>query len=136
MNRPLPMLLCSLASAVLLLAGCGSVKPPIEGRLNPHPSSQIHFASAILKDETAVDAPTATRDDVGSILYVTVPIRATVNRQLPIDYRVTFFDRNGQVLNQTGWFTKTFAPNVPDYVTVNSMGPRAADFQMDFRWAH
>jgi hypothetical protein len=39
------------------------------------------------------------------------------------------------VLNQTGWFTRTFAPRVPDYVTVNSMGGRAADFQMDFRWA-
>ena len=45
-------------------------------------------------------------------------------------------DRNGQMLNQTGWFTRTLAPNVPDRITVNSMGPRAADFQMDFRWAH
>jgi hypothetical protein len=26
-------------------------------------------------------------------------------------------------------------PNVPDSITVNSMGPRAADFQVDFRSA-
>jgi hypothetical protein len=128
MNRSLLVLVI-----VTLIAGCASVKPPIEGRLNPYPASQIHFASAILKDETAVDPPTASRDDVGAILYVTVPIRATVNRALPIDYRVTFFDRNNQPVQQTGWYTKNLSPNIPDYITVNSTTSRAADFQIDFR---
>jgi len=132
MTRLIPML--SLLALMLSTSGC--VKPPIEGRLDPYESKQIHFASADLKDRTAVGIPSAQRDEEGNILHITVPVRAATWQELHIDYRVTFFDRNGQVLNQTGWFTKTFAPNVPDYVTVNSMGPRAADFQMDFRWAH
>jgi hypothetical protein len=117
----------------LMVGGC--VKPPIQGRLDPYEPAQIHFASKDLKNHTAVGTPTATRDDTGDILYIRVPIRAATDRELHVDYRVTFFDRNSQVLNKTGWFTRTLAPNVPDYITVNSMGPRAADFQMDLRYA-
>lgn len=119
--------------AVLLVTGC--VKAPLEGRLDPYESKQIHIANPDLRRQTAVGIPTAQRDDAGNILHLTVPVRAATDRELHVDYRVTFFDRNGQLLNQTGWFTRTLAPNVPDYITVNSMGPRAADFQMDLRWA-
>ena len=125
----------SLLSLLALILASGCVKAPIEGRLDPYESKQIHFASADLKRRTAVGMPNAQRDDAGNILYITVPVRAATDTELHVDYRVTFFDRNGQVLNQTGWFTRTLAPNVPDYVTVNSMGGRAADFQMDLRWA-
>jgi len=113
----------------------GCVKPPVEGRLDPYTPSQIHFASKELRNETAVGTPNLTRDDTGNILFVTVPIRAATNKELLVDYRVTFFDKNGQTLNQTGWFAKTLTPNVPDSITVNSNGSRAADFQMDFRYA-
>ena len=123
-----------LALLTVIVTGC--VKAPIEGRLDPYESQQIHFASDDLKRRTAVGIPTAQRDEEGGILYLTVPIRAATNTELHVDYRVTFFDRNRQVLNQTGWFTRTLAPNVPDHITVNSMGGRAADFQMDLRWAH
>ena len=124
----------SLLLALVLATGC--VKPPIESRLDPYEAKQVHIANPDLRRQTAVGIPTAQRDDAGSILHLTVPVRAATNTELHVDYRVTFFDRNGQVLSQTGWFTRTLAPNVPDYITVNAMGPRAADFQMDFRWAH
>ena len=127
--------LISLSLLTLMLA-TGCVKAPLEGRLDPHESKQIHFANADLRRRTAVGMPTAQRDEAGNILYLTVPVRAATDTELHVDYRVTFFDRNGQVLNQTTWFTRTLSPNVPDYITVNAMGPRAADFQMDLRWAH
>jgi hypothetical protein len=75
-----------------------------------------------------------SRDDAG-LLFVNVPIRATTDLKLYVDYRVTFFDRNGQPLNQTGWMQKTLAPNIPDQITVNSSSSRAADFQMDLRYS-
>lgn len=124
-----------IASVLLAAAGCNSVKAPIEGRHDPYTPGQIHFASGVLRDNTAVGTPVASRDDTGNILYITIPIRSTSSEQMYVDYRVTFFDRNGQQLNQTGWFTRTLTPNVPDSITVNSMGPRAADFQVDFRQA-
>ena len=125
-----PALLVGLA-----LVGCNSVKAPIEGRQDPYAPSQVMFASKDLKNHTAVDAPRVGRDESGGILYVTLPIRAATNMQLYVDYRASFFDRNGQLINQTTWFNKTLAPNVPDQITVNSMSPRAADFQIDLRYA-
>jgi len=142
MNRPTALSRSRIVSAVVLavavltatlLTGC--VKPPIEGRLDPYPAQQIHFASRELKDETAVGTPILSRDEEWNILYVTVPVRAATNKELHVDYRVTFFDANRQELWKTSWFTRTLAPNVPDNITVNSTGSRAADFQVDFRYA-
>jgi hypothetical protein len=129
------LLACTLLTlALALTSGCG-VKPTIEGRQDPFASSQIMFASKDLRSKTAVSAPSVARDDTGGILHVTVPIRAATDLQLYVDYRTTFFDRNGQQISQTGWTRKTLAPNVPDRIVVNSMGPNAADFQIDLRYA-
>ena len=117
----------------IFVVGC--VKPPIEGRLDPYTPSQIHFASKELRNDTAVGTPNLTRDTEGNILYVTVPVRAATNKELHVDYRLTFFDKNGQVLSKTGWFTRTLAPNIPDNIEANSSSGRAADFQIDFRYA-
>ncbi len=127
------LLTCSLL-VFLTITGCG-VKAPIEGRQDPYAMSQIMFASKDLRNDTAVSAPSVSRDEAGGILHVTVPIRAATNRQLNIDYRTTFFDRNGQQISQTSWTSKTLSPNVPDRIVVNSMGPTAADFEIAFRYA-
>jgi hypothetical protein len=130
MNR----LILLIPVVTLIVSGC--VKPPIQGRLDPYPADQIHFASDDLRKHTAVGTPTAQRDPNGNILYVTVPIRAATDLELHVDYRVTFFNKAGQVLSKTSWFTRTLAPNVPDYITVSAgTAPQAADFQMDFRYA-
>ena len=122
----------ALIPLFVLLAGCG-VKPPMEGRGDPYPPGQITFSKRFLQDETAVSTPVATRDDVGNILYVTIPIRSTTNQPLYVDYRATFFDRNGQVINQSGWFTKLLNPNIPESIPIKSGSPLAADFRVDFR---
>ena len=133
MNRaimtPLAVLLVLTA-----IVGCG-VKKPFEGRHDPYPPGQISIASQMLQDNTAVGTPTASRDEAGNILFVTVPIRSTRNEQMYVDYRVTFFDKNGQQLSQSAWLTKTLTPNVHDSIQVNSMSARAADFHVDFREA-
>ncbi|MEO6434423.1 MAG: hypothetical protein ABIP55_01510 [Tepidisphaeraceae bacterium] len=138
MNRLIAMSMTTVLFTGILLAGAiftGCVKPPIQGRLDPYPSEQIHFASRELRNDTAVGSPIASRDEEGNILHVEVPIRAATNKELHIDYRVTFKNQNGQTLWKPGWFTKTLAPNIPDSILVNSSGPRAADFQVDFRYA-
>jgi hypothetical protein len=126
----------AMLGIVLGLGGlsCTTVKAPIEARWDPHESKQIMIADPKLSKQTAVGAPEVTRDQAG-IMYVTVPIRAATDRQLYVDYRVTFLDQSGQLLSQSSWMSKTLAPNVPDRVQANSMTPRAANFQMDFRWS-
>lgn len=119
----------------LLATGCNEVNPPIEGRNDPYQSKQIHFATDELRRDTAVSAPVVTRDPNGNILYVMVPIRSAINKNIYVDYRVTFFNPAGQVINQTTWFTKTLESNVPDRISVNSTTPNATEFQVDFRYA-
>ena len=117
----------------LTAGGCERVKAPIEGRNDPYGIPQINFSDAELRRRTAVQRPTVSRDESGNLLHVTVPIRSTSNRQLSVEYRTTFFDANGAIINSTTWFPKTLSPNVPDRIQVNSTSERAADFQIDFR---
>jgi len=120
----------------LPLAGCTvNTNPPLEGRLEPFESKQVHFASPHLRNETFVSRPQLSRDATG-LLFVTLPVRSAVDKRLYVDYRVTFFDDNHDPLNQTTWFTKTLEPFTPDQITVNSTTARAADFQIDFRRSH
>jgi hypothetical protein len=122
-----------LIPLLMIFAGC-SVNPPIEGRADPYQSAQIHFDSDELRRDTAVGSPILARDD-SDLLRVTIPIRSAIDKTLYIDYRVTFFDRTGTPIEHFGPFTKTLDPNTPDRVQVNSTTPRAADFQVDFRYA-
>ena len=119
----------------LFVMGCDNiVLPTVEGRNDPYDAKQVHFQSEELRRDTAVGKPTATRDPAG-LLYVTVPIRDATDVRLYLDYRVTWFDDNRQVINQTTWFTKTLEARTPDQISVNSTSPKAADFQVDFRYA-
>jgi hypothetical protein len=116
-----------------LLAGCE--KPPITPQAELYPAGQINMSSEEVKDLTAVGMPQVSRDPVGNLVIVSVPIRAATDKRLYVDYRVHFFDRDHIELYQTSWLPKTLEPNTPDQVTVESTTPKAADFQIDFRLA-
>jgi hypothetical protein len=127
----------ALVLSVALVAvtlGCNTVPPPNYGRNDPHDRAQVHFATKDLENRTAVGQVQFSRDESG-LLYATVPVRATKNQYLYVEYKATFFDRNGQVVSQTTWLRKDLAPNVPDQVSANSTSNRADDVQIDFRWA-
>lgn len=123
--------ICGLA--LLLAAGCG-VPRPIEGRMDPHPTPQINFASAELANFTAVGIPLMERRN--GILYVTVPIRSTAIYDLRIDYRVTFLNAQGAPIYTGPWEGgKKLVRNVPDQITFNSPSGDAADFRLDLRYS-
>ena len=131
MTKSSPIVLTAVLT-LALAAGCG-VKAPLEGRNDPYDPSQIHFAQKSLERRTAVRAPSVSRDENGQILFVTVPVRSTTERQLTIEYRATFFDRNREVIQETTWFPKTLPPFTQETLTLNSTSPRADDFQFDIR---
>ena len=129
--------LAAIGTLTMLLAssGCSTpVKPPIVARAEPYQRDQIHLESEDLRVHTVVEPPILSRDDAG-LLYVTVGMRATTDQKIYIDYRATFFDRRGQVINQTGWLHKTLPANIPDQFVVNSTSPLASYFQIDVRYS-
>lgn len=125
----------TLLTLFLLTIGCDKVNKPIEGRADPYLAPQISFADPNLRKMTAVGTPIVARDSISNHLIVTVPIRSAVNKTLYVDYSVTFVDRNGVPVGNYGPLTKTFDPNVPDQITVQSTTPEAADFQLALRFA-
>jgi hypothetical protein len=130
MNRAL---LCLPLLAAL--HGCNT-QPPIDARREAYAPKQIQLADEDLRRNTRFEQPRVTRDAAG-LLYVTVPMRATINETLHVQYRATFLDENGQPLpgSPTTWLPKTLNPRVFESITINSTTPRAADFVIDFRYA-
>jgi uncharacterized protein YcfL len=120
-----------LILSALALTGC--VNPPIQGRADPYGPSQVMFDSTTLRDDTAMGQPVVVRDQF-NLLHVTLPIRSAIDKQLYIQYRVTFFDANHAAIEQQSWTTKTLTANTPDQINANSASNQAVDFQIDLRY--
>lgn len=131
MKAKLLVILATVAATV----GCQHVNPPIEGRSDPYVAPQVTFADATLRNQTALGTPRLQRDDANNQLYVTLPIRSAVTRTITVDYKVTFYDRAGSVLNETGWMAKTLEANTPETIEANSISDGAADFRIALRRA-
>ena len=125
----------ALLMSALAVIGCEHVNPPIQGRDDPYTSPQVTLTDATLRSQTAIGAPRVQRDDAGNLLHVTLPIRSTVTRAITVDYKVSFYDRAGSVLSETGWMAKTLEANTPETIQVNSASDRAADFRIALRRA-
>lgn len=133
-------------SAALLAVSCGAIalasgcargpRPPLTPRGDAYGRAQIDVADAWLNDRVVFDSPIPTREPVGNILFVTIPVRNTTDRPIDMEYSARFFDANGQMLGSgTSWKPKRLQPRAPDQIEVNSSSPRAKAFQVVFRRA-
>ena len=134
MNRSMLIVAAGILAGAV---GCAnSVDEPITGRQDLYRASdptQVFLDSSDLRNDTAFDTPAVTRDANG-LLHVSVPVRSVINKQLYIEYRVIFFDRDRQEIDRSPWRDKTLAANIPDRVNVTSTSPRAESFQLHFRY--
>jgi hypothetical protein len=134
MNRSMLVLAAGLLAGAV---GCNnSVSDPIQGRQDMYRAgdpTQVFLDSTDLRNDTAFDTPAVTRDANG-LLHVSVPIRSVINKQLYVEYRVIFFDREHQEIDRSPWRDKTLAADLPDRVSITSTNPRAESFQLHFRY--
>lgn len=117
-----------------LIIGCQSISPPVQARHDPYLPDQINLTEKALRVRTAFTQPQFSRDPRTGILYVEVPVRATTDQQLNIEYRVLWLDENNNTLSETNWRNARLAPNVWTRLRANSLTPNAADFIMDIRF--
>lgn len=125
----------ALLTSALLAIGCNHVNAPIEGREDPYGTPQVTFADKSLRNATAIGQPRIQRDDAGNLPFVTLPIRSAVNRTITVDYKVTWYDRGGAVVYETGWMPKTLEANTAETISANATTDRAADFRIALRMA-
>jgi hypothetical protein len=128
-------ILATLALTVTLLASAGC-QPRVRGPLTPREDTsdwpQIQISDRDLQRRIAVRRPMVERDPAG-LLFVTVPVRSTTDRELTIEYRSTFYDRNGSPVFRSTWFPVTMTPFTQQTIRANSTSNLAEDFQIDIR---
>jgi hypothetical protein len=128
------MLTAFTGIAAFVAIGCNN-QP--RASIQPHGDSfaepQINVDSYELQRDVAVGQPIRSRDAAG-LLHIVVPVRSIIDRQLHVQYRVQFIDRNHSLVNEIGWTDKTLAANTPDQVDANSTSPAADDFRVHFRY--
>lgn len=129
--------LALLIPASLALVGCNNaVRDPIQPRQDTYRTgnpAQVFFDSTNLRNDTAADTPQVYRDQNG-LLHVTVPVRSVINKQLYVEYRVIFFDRDHQEVDRSPWKDKTLPANLPESVSATSTTPKAETFQVHMRY--
>ena len=127
------------AISLLTIAGCSNEVPPYhEGRAESYAPPQVQITginAENLRLATVVDRPISHRDSA-DLLHVTVPVRNTSNQVLHVQYRYNFLDDQGRPLPENiAWNRKTLEPGSTERIAFNSTSTRAADFQMDLRYA-
>jgi hypothetical protein len=129
----------SLSVIAGLVTGCNDIPPYTEGRAERYSPPQIQLVGPDKEDlraKTVIDAPQQLRND-DDLLFVTVPIRATGDKVLHTQYRVTFFDASGAALpgGPTGWLRKVVQPGASTPIKFNSTTHRAVQWQLELRYA-
>lgn len=129
MNRTFIAAMMTVFSACL--AGCQS-EAPLTARGEDYDHPWLTVGSKDLRASTKVDDARRTRDEAG-LLHVSVPVRNVTDKQLYIDYRVTFFDQNEMEL-QTYRNTMTIPARGIRNATANSTSPKADSFRMELTY--
>jgi uncharacterized protein YcfL len=122
-----------------ILAGCAQTPPAYrEGRAERYSPPQVQITGIGAEDlqfNTLIDRPPTWRDP-SNLLVVTVPVRNTSEKVLHVQYQYNFLDAQGAPLPANiAWNRKTLEPGATERITFNSTSPRAADFQLNLRYA-
>jgi uncharacterized protein YcfL len=132
-------LLCMVGLLGIAVMGCENNPPPYrEGRAERYAPPQVQITglqAEDLRQSTAIDRPQTSRDPA-NLLFVTVPVRNTSDQVLHIQYQYNFLDDQGRPMSENiAWNRKTLEPGATERITFNSTSPKAADFQLNLRYA-
>jgi uncharacterized protein YcfL len=141
MTRPVKSLAAIAVAAlpsiplVTTAGGCAHGDSPIYARGEQYDRPWLMLGSEELRSNTMVGQPQRYYDE-SNLLHVTVPVRNTIDKQLYVEYRYTFYDRNGATLNEING-TKTIPPRGAVDISGNSTSPRAEGdraFRLELRY--
>src|SRR5579884_40207 len=101
-----------LVIGLIALAGCNhEIQQPIQPREDVAAAqgpAQIFLDGTRIRNDIAVSQPIVTRDQAG-LLHVTVPIRSVINRNLYVEWRAIFYNRDRQEIDRTPWQDRPLA---------------------------
>lgn len=127
-----PLRILGVFTIAAMLAGCQN-EAPLSAREEQYDYPWLMVGSKDLRASTMVSDARRSRDEAG-LLHVTVPIRNVTDKQLYVDYRVTFYDKNQMPLPQEFRKTLTIPARTARDATFNSTSPKAETFQMEITY--
>ena len=124
---------------VLTSAGCEHNTSPSMGLgdpyLSPYNDPQITLLSPDLQRWLAFQSA-RIESDGNKPMQVEVPVRNLTNRNYPIDYRFTFFNRQGMQLKPTmQWRFANLAPKQVVSLSAGAMSAEAVSYRLEVKWA-
>jgi uncharacterized protein YcfL len=133
LTRLLALPLCGLGLASLV--GCQHSDAPIQPRGEQYETEWLMMGSEDLRRSTLVQSPRQFYDQ-NNLLHVTVPVRNTTDKQLYVEYRYYFYDRNGRQLSMLPGRVTIPARSMVE-VTGNATSPEAEGpmpFRLELRY--
>lgn len=124
-----------LFAAAFVLPGCAARNEPALTHIEERPfhtEGRIQFQSSTTKhllQVTRVDA----RRAIGDLLELIVSIRNLTKKDLWVDTRVAFIDKNGHLLKETNWMPIHLDPRTVSEHRWTSFSDRAQDYQIIFK---
>jgi hypothetical protein len=126
------LVLC-LAVLGLCASGCETEPAKLKAEENPYlTQDRIQFESHTTKN--VIDIVRVDTERVGAgLLKVTVTVRDKRKSNLFAEFRTTFLDDKGHVLEQTNWEPIELNARTVSEYTCTSMSTKAADYQIIIR---
>lgn len=126
------LLIITLLTGMALL-GCQNAPIAAEAETEPYPKISLNddeLARALRFEPTIV-----TTTPVGN-LQLTQPMRSASNEVLFLEWRVDWFDRNGQIIQpEMTWARLRVEPRMQIRTNAQSTSPDAVDYQIYVRWS-
>jgi uncharacterized protein YcfL len=120
--------------AVLMAPGCASTHPArVEGRIDPfQEKGRVQWNSTNLKSVLRVDNATADRTESG-LLRVRLILRNKTRKDIVVDVRTLFTDKQGFEKEQTNWEPIVCTARTQTQYEAVSLGPHVDDYQVIIR---
>lgn len=127
-------LLSLAATFMFVAAGCSTAPPTGVGdEVNVGEYPKIVAAEGLQKG-VVFSQPVVERSTDVRPMRVTVPVRATTNYPLNVQYRFSFFDNEGRELRSNqGWRFMNLPPKVGMTMDANALETAAADWRLTVR---
>lgn len=124
----------SLTIVFLVTAcGCTTEQASLHPETNPYlTQGRIQFESSTTKNIVQVVRVDTSRLPTG-LLKIFITLRNTKKENLWADFRTTFLDGQGHVLEQTNWEPILLNARTVSEYTCTSLSNRAADYQVIIR---
>lgn len=126
--------LTAAVASFAFVAGCQSTAPPAVGADNVSPATYPPVTATGGLNRLIKDSPATVDRSQAGAMTVQVPVRVVRDKEVPIEYRFTFFDeRNRPLRPESDWQYKVLPPRTQQFLVGTALDQDAYDWRLEMR---